>query len=128
MTDTSNDKHPIIYRKLVRDRIPEIIKEHGKTPVFRTIQDAELQEALAQKILEEAYELHSEWKRGDREGVLKESADTLEILLALLSKFGLSLDDLITMQKKRREARGGFDCGSGSIIPPKSPSIRSRND
>jgi hypothetical protein len=50
-------------------------------------------------------------EKGDRDGVLKESADTLEILLALLSKFGLSIDDLITMQKKRREARGGFDCG-----------------
>ena len=47
----------IIYRKLVRDKIPQIIREVGKQPFTRKIQGDELRQAIAAKIIEEAYEL-----------------------------------------------------------------------
>lgn len=74
----------IIYRKMIRDKIPEIIKKYGKTPFTRKITGDELHDAMGRKILEEAYELFSEWVKGDPESILKESADVLEITLAAL--------------------------------------------
>lgn len=45
------------YNKLVRDKIPEIIKQSGKKPNYRVITDRnELLKLLADKIIEEANE------------------------------------------------------------------------
>ena len=43
----------IIYRKLVRDKIPEIIKKQGKLPFTRKIDNHEYRKAVGRKILEE---------------------------------------------------------------------------
>ena len=53
MGNTSKDIG-IIYQKLVRDKIPEIIREVGKQPFTRKIQGDELKQAIAGKIIEEA--------------------------------------------------------------------------
>ncbi len=42
-----------IYNKLVRDRIPEIIKNKGETPVTRVLKESEYKEELEKKLLEE---------------------------------------------------------------------------
>ena len=99
----------IIYQKLVRDRIPEIIRSHGKTPQTRILGQVEFKDAVAAKLLEETYELYSEWKRGNSNGILKESADVLEILLAALQEYGFSLNDLLEMRHSRELERGGFN-------------------
>jgi len=52
-----NKKIEIIYKKLVRDRIPEIIEKNGRKPFTRQIDGKEFKESLGRKILEEAYEL-----------------------------------------------------------------------
>jgi predicted house-cleaning noncanonical NTP pyrophosphatase (MazG superfamily) len=31
---------PVVYRKLVRDRIPEVIQSEGRRPVTRVLDDA----------------------------------------------------------------------------------------
>ncbi|MGD9900602.1 MAG: hypothetical protein AB7T22_15870 [Calditrichaceae bacterium] len=58
---------PIFYQKLIRDRIPEIIKQSGKTPQFRTLGELEYRNAVGTKILEEAHELFAEWQRDVRQ-------------------------------------------------------------
>jgi superfamily II DNA or RNA helicase/predicted house-cleaning noncanonical NTP pyrophosphatase (MazG superfamily)/HKD family nuclease len=98
----------IIYQKLVRDRIPEIISSHGKTPQTRILEQSEFKDAVGAKLLEETYELYSEWKKGDSGAILKESADVLEILLTALREHGLTLDDLMAMRHKRALERGDF--------------------
>ena len=45
-----------VYHKLVRDRIPDIIRGSGKTCVFRTLDDAEYLEKLEEKLQEELAE------------------------------------------------------------------------
>jgi len=101
-------KNAIIYQKLVRDRIPEIIRSHGKTPQTRILEHAEFRDTVAAKLLEETYELYSEWKKGDSDAILKESADVLEILLTALKEYGLTLNDLMAMRNRRTLERGGF--------------------
>ena len=103
-----NKNSDIIYRKLVRDKIPEIIKKHGKTPFTRKIEGKAYRKAVGQKILEEAYELFSKWVKEDPMGILKESADMLEITLAALKEHGYDLDDLLTARQDRAKERGGF--------------------
>jgi predicted house-cleaning noncanonical NTP pyrophosphatase (MazG superfamily) len=39
-------KNAIIYQKLVRDRIPEIIRSHGKTPQTRILEQSEFKDAV----------------------------------------------------------------------------------
>ena len=63
----STSKHNgIIYRKLVRDKIPEIIREVAKQPFTRKIQGEELRQTIAGKIIEEAYELFKELGRDNK--------------------------------------------------------------
>ena len=42
-----------MYKKLVRDRIPEIILSKGETPITRILSDAEYKEELEKKLHEE---------------------------------------------------------------------------
>ena len=46
----------IEYNKLIRDRIPEIIKEAGKTYSVVVMDDDEYKRSLLEKLLEEAKE------------------------------------------------------------------------
>jgi len=108
MTQKTSENPSITHRKLVRDRIPEIIRKHGKEPVTRILGKEEFRKAVGDKILEEAYELYCQWKKGDGEGILRESADVLEVILTALELQGSDMKDLITEREKRAGERGGF--------------------
>lgn len=47
----------VVYRKLVRDKIPDWIRSLNKTPDTRTLSNEEYREALLAKFLEESKEL-----------------------------------------------------------------------
>ncbi|QTA89685.1 DEAD/DEAH box helicase family protein [Desulfonema magnum] len=108
MTKKDRKNLSIIYRKLVRDKIPEIIRKHGKGASTRILDAEEFKTAVGEKILEEAYELYSQWKNDDRQEILKESADVLEIMLTALELHEFDLNDLLAKRRKRAEQRGGF--------------------
>ena len=90
--------------KLVRDKIPEIIKEDGETPKVRIAEKDELDKLLREKIVEEAKEfLHS----GDTE----ELVDIQEAIDALL-KLRKADPALIEIQRHSKLlVRGGFTKG-----------------
>ena len=111
-------KNRVVYHKLVRDRIPEIIKKDGKKPFTSKIKGEEFNQALGRKILEEAGELFAEWTGGNAKGILKESADMLEITLAALEHHGFTFEDLAAARSSRAKERGGFEKfiqGGGSL-------------
>lgn len=90
------------YDKLVRDKIIEIIEAQGGTALYHTADDQEYLEKLKEKLIEEAAEFR------DAE-TLEEMADVFEVITALLAQQNWSLDDVIRVQKKKREERGGFE-------------------
>lgn len=99
----------IIYNKLIRDKIPEIIRKSGKTSVWHKIEGDELKNAIGQKFLEEFFELFNEWQQGNRDGILNEAADVLEIILTGLKHYNLTIEDLFSKRKAKAEKRGGFN-------------------
>src|SRR5215813_7557499 len=95
---------PVIYRKLVRDRILEVIESEGRCPVTRVLDEASYRQALLAKLIEEAQEA-SHATAGDLPGEL---ADVLEVLRALTVTAGLSWLQLLALAEDKRRQRGGF--------------------
>ena len=65
-----------IYRKLVRDNIPEIIAAKGQTPVVRTLCNNEYINALNRKLYEEVSEYLDD-------NCLEELCDIFEVAFAI---------------------------------------------
>lgn len=91
-----------VYNKLVRDKIPEIIRSNGETPDFRILSDEEYLLALEQKLDEEVSEYH-------RDKNAEELADILEVVFALADAIGCSREELMEIYRKKHDARGGFE-------------------
>lgn len=94
------------YNKLVRDRIPEIIEGNGEKPVIRILDETEYKTELETKLNEEYREVLGTTTSEDR---IEELADMLEIISALATLEGKSLDDVVEVQKQKRLKRGGFE-------------------
>lgn len=92
------------YHKLVRDRIPEIIRQSGNECEVIILSETEYRQALRQKLIEEATEAAA----ADEDDLLAELADLSEVMDALMLSFGVSGDELLAEKTKRREARGSF--------------------
>jgi len=90
------------YHKLVRDRIPEIIRKKGKVPKTHTVAYTEYYERLEEKLSEEV----REFVDSDNPSEL---ADILEIVYALAEYRGISKDELERIRKEKAEQRGSFD-------------------
>lgn len=91
----------MIYCKLVRDKIPEIIKKSGKSCIFDILEDENFAVALERKLDEEVKEYH---ESKDAE----ELADILEVIITLAKLQGLSFADLMDLQTKKTVKKGGF--------------------
>lgn len=92
----------IRYHKLVRDRIPEIIEKDGKTCVCSVLSQQDYLTLLDQKLNEELTE-YQESK------ALEELADLLEVMYAVASARGSSMEEVEAIRVKKREKRGGFE-------------------
>lgn len=90
------------YNKLVRDRIPEIIKESGNNLEFKILSDEDYLKMLDAKLDEELAEYHKDQN-------LEELADLLEVIYAAAKAHGLSIDKLEELRKQKAEKRGGFE-------------------
>lgn len=105
----------ISQKKLVRDKIPEIIRCSGRIPVTRIVKGQELFEQLQEKLLEEHVELLDLLKKqnagGNTDEVLDEIVDLIEVLFALAKQLGLNETKVLEWQKNKRENKGGYDCG-----------------
>ena len=80
----------IVYNKLVRDKIPEIIEADGKTCETEILSDAEYIEMIDAKLDEELAEY------------------LLEVIHAAAIARGYSVEELEELRAKKAEKRGGF--------------------
>lgn len=94
-----------IYNKLVRDKIPEIIKNNNEKPVVRTLNDEEFKSELEKKLLEE----YNEVLEANGQSRIEELADMLEIITSLAKLEKKSLDDVIEMANRKKEKKGAFE-------------------
>ncbi len=92
------------YNKLVRDRIPEIIRESGNECEVAILPEAEYRIALRIKLIEEA----AEAAEASGDDLIAELADLYEVRDALMLSYGISENYILNAQAKRRENRGGF--------------------
>ena len=90
------------YNKLVRDRIPEIIKMTGQKCVTEILSDEEYIRALDEKLYEEMEEYQ-------RDKSIDELADLLEVVYSVAKARGWSVDELENVRIKKAEKRGGFE-------------------
>lgn len=93
-----------IYNKLVRDKIPNIIKEKGETPFVRILDENEYKKELEKKLYEEYKEVIKAY--GDDR--VEELADMLELIRVLASLENKTLNDVIAIADKKVKKRGAF--------------------
>jgi predicted house-cleaning noncanonical NTP pyrophosphatase (MazG superfamily) len=88
--------------KLVRDKIPDIIRIEGLDPVTRVAGEAEYAERLRAKLREEV----EEFLASDSDP--EELADILEVLHALARQSGTTPEHIEELRQKKAAERGGF--------------------
>ena len=93
-----------MYNKLVRDKIPDIIKANGETPITRILDAEEYKLELEKKLKEEYIEV----LEASGESRIEELADMLEVMEALANVEGKTLEDVLSVKAKKQEKRGGF--------------------
>ena len=90
------------YGKLVRDKIPKIIKNNeGKESIIRFLNDNEYLEELNKKIKEEVIEYIES-------GEIEELADIEEVLRAILDFKGISYEEFEKIRISKAKKRGAF--------------------
>lgn len=92
----------MVYNKLIRDKIPEIIDNNGGKAAIRQLSQEEYVHFLEAKLDEEVGEYH-------RDRTAEELADILEVVYALANVQGLSWDELHAVYEKKHLERGGFE-------------------
>ena len=90
-----------IFNKLVRDRIPEIIRKNGESPTIRILNEDEYVQELNRKLQEEVNEYLVDCS-------IEELADVEEVLRALIEVRGVAYEDFDKMRETKAKKRGAF--------------------
>ena len=91
----------MLYCKLVRDKIPQIIEKSGKHALIDILSDKDYEIYLERKLDEEVHEYHDSKE-------LEELVDILEVIVALAKIKGCSFLDLLKLKSIKARKKGGF--------------------
>ena len=89
------------YNKLIRDKIPEIIRQMGVEPVTHIADDEEYWEKLKEKLNEEVNEFNEA-------ETIEELADVLEVVDAICDYKSFNRSELESIKGDKAEERGQF--------------------
>lgn len=92
------------YDRLVRDRIPEIIRQKGLLCESVEMEEQEYHERLREKIIEEAHEVVS----ASPTDLVEELGDLYETIESLMAIHQINPDTVADAQAQKRQERGGF--------------------
>lgn len=102
LLNISYKKKMKIYKKLVRDKIPEIIEKDNLVPICRTLNNKEYQIELNKKLVEEVKEYLKSQET-------EELADIVEVIYSIVKLKNISLEDFEKIRIDKVEKRGSFD-------------------
>lgn len=102
-SNMQNHDTKTIYNKLVRDNIPDIIKEKGDDCEWYVegVYD-EYIAALDKKLNEELAEYY-------QSNNLSELMDVVEVIYAILKARGMDLNEFHLQRREKRNLKGGFE-------------------
>lgn len=89
------------YNKLVRDKIPEIIRANGQTPITHIASKLEYKEKLLEKLQEEVDEFLKDQQ-------IDELADILEVIDGICELENINPKQLQKIKQQKAKNRGGF--------------------
>ncbi|MGL4606729.1 MAG: nucleoside triphosphate pyrophosphohydrolase [Eubacteriaceae bacterium] len=89
------------YNKLVRDKIPEIIRSSGRSCEYKILGDSEIKNALKEKLLEKA-EIFSVNPSED------ELSDIYELLSTIVEKFDYEPMHIDYLKLQNKESKGTY--------------------
>jgi len=95
----------IYYNKLIRDRIPEVIKENGSDCEVRKLKAKEFDEKLLKKVDEEVSEFLGAKSRKE---IVAELADVLDVLEEIKKRKKITSQEIQQAQKQAFKKKGGF--------------------
>jgi len=93
-----------MYKKLVRDNIPNIIRRNGEEPIVEVLDKKRYKEELEKKLKEECMEVINA-KGIDR---IEELADLLEVMYSLAELEDKTMEDVEKVRIEKKLKRGGF--------------------
>ena len=94
----------VVYNKLIRDKIPEVITRTGGQFKTKTLTKKQFEKELKDKLIEESKELG---KASEKE-IINELADVLELVKAISEHHKLNFKKVEKYQEKKQRERGGF--------------------
>ena len=94
------------YNKLVRDNIPAIIKESGKSCQIRTLSHEEFIVELKKKFVEESEELV---KTTTITETIEELADIYTLIEALKESINIKEETILNAKNEKNKKRGSFN-------------------
>ena len=100
--------------KLVRDRIPELLKAEGSEPRTRVAHGEEYPALLRVKLLEEVQEFFDSGDAG-------ELVDVIEVVYALAREQGLEPSQLEEQRAAKERERGGFS--TQTVLISETPQV-----
>jgi predicted house-cleaning noncanonical NTP pyrophosphatase (MazG superfamily) len=89
------------YNKLIRDKIPEIIKKDNKIPITHIASDKEYYKKLKEKLIEEV----NEFLKEDNE---EEFADILEVIHSISDFKKFNKKEVNKIRENKAKKRGRF--------------------
>ena len=92
------------YNKLVRDKVPQIIEEAGKTVQVHQPDRATLRHYAFKKLREEVEEFIEDPSA-------EEAADVMEIMNFICHRMGIRSHTIVAEATAKRVDRGGFEMG-----------------
>jgi len=99
--EVKKEKESKIYKKLVRDKIPNMISENNQISEWYILPETDYENEVILKLQEETGEYLSSKNP-------EELADMLEVLMELARIAGVPFAEIEAMRKKKIEEKGGF--------------------
>ncbi len=100
--------------KLIRDKIPSLMKEEGKVCNYAAVQNDELYyELLRGKLIEEVNEFLSD-------GTVEELVDIMTVIKSLYTALGINEKSFEEFYKDKLEKQGSFDNKYMIFLPDQS--------